>query len=597
MSKHFKRSLPPVLISLLRSSTFLLICILLFALLPRFYKWGYYPLGFDQVQILTNAQDITQGNITLIGPRTGPAQMFTGPLIYYLTAGLLFAIPSPYTLIATSLVLTLATGIGLWLVTRRALNSTSALLVMVVWAASPFLIAMDRITWNPSLTLLASSLVFFPIYRLLRLKDLRFKETWFDYLLIAVGAFLGYQAHFSGLLLPGLAFFSLLFLRPKLAVLAGVAAGLGLAASLVPTLIFDIRYNWLNLNGLLQLGQDNSDSLLIDRIKAIIASFASVIRNSGWVVFWDSNAALPFVAGLGLVILQVHNFSKAKNKTEKYPWLFPLLWLAFITVCFSFYQKPKPEYYFLIQIPAVLLMLEQSVLSKFQSLNAKLLFVVLMMIYALTFAVTKFQVGNGTNLLNQLEVMRTLQRQAVNNPIKSFSFDMKEVDSEGLRYLLRDWQFDPNGDEIHLVYPTLRNTLSSYSSNDMGYWTDSRTKPGYHYVTQPRYIIGTDESLSVLPQSYPSDLSFDADQYQILLNGNTVTDLYVVENSRHERDFYHFVNNVFPKTDIIRVWKYFETDEFTGWMYQGTTHLFLIPTTAAQKAILDPLVTQIEIVD
>ena len=45
----------------------------------RAYMPEAYIFGFDQVQILTNAEAITNGDLTLIGPRTGPADMFTGP--------------------------------------------------------------------------------------------------------------------------------------------------------------------------------------------------------------------------------------------------------------------------------------------------------------------------------------------------------------------------------------------------------------------------------------------------------------------------------------------------------------------------------------
>ncbi len=66
--------------------------ILLIVAAGLFLRW-LYPLDrlfeFDQNQIAVFAKQIIDKNFTLIGPRTGPAQFFTGPLIYYLGAILL----------------------------------------------------------------------------------------------------------------------------------------------------------------------------------------------------------------------------------------------------------------------------------------------------------------------------------------------------------------------------------------------------------------------------------------------------------------------------------------------------------------------------
>lgn len=74
-------------------------------------------LGFDQVQILENASKILQGDLSLIGPRTGPASIFTGPLIYYLTSPILFIFGEVVAVYLTPLLFALITGLVLyWLV-------------------------------------------------------------------------------------------------------------------------------------------------------------------------------------------------------------------------------------------------------------------------------------------------------------------------------------------------------------------------------------------------------------------------------------------------------------------------------------------------
>lgn len=52
----------------------------------RTFSFQRFPFNFDQIQIAENSQKIFSGDLVLIGPRTGPAAMFTGPLIYYVAA-------------------------------------------------------------------------------------------------------------------------------------------------------------------------------------------------------------------------------------------------------------------------------------------------------------------------------------------------------------------------------------------------------------------------------------------------------------------------------------------------------------------------------
>ena len=148
----------------IRQRPFSLLAILLVsALLLRALPYKNTTVGFDQVQILEEASKINSGDFTLIGPRTGPAQMFTGPLIYYFTVPFLLIFGDLATIVIVPLVLSVITGLAIYALVIKYKGPTEALLSVSVWAFSPLLIRLDRVFWNPNLLILATALLYFPL--------------------------------------------------------------------------------------------------------------------------------------------------------------------------------------------------------------------------------------------------------------------------------------------------------------------------------------------------------------------------------------------------------------------------------------------------
>ncbi len=144
-----------------KNQWFLIFAFIFFGLLLRLSALFIWPFGFDQVQILEAVDKILSGDPTLIGPRTGPAQMFTGPLIYYLTAFFYLLRFSYYSLIVSTLSIALLTGLSIYFLIKRYFGYRFAIIALFIWSFSEFFISIDQVTWNPNLTFLASSLVFF----------------------------------------------------------------------------------------------------------------------------------------------------------------------------------------------------------------------------------------------------------------------------------------------------------------------------------------------------------------------------------------------------------------------------------------------------
>lgn len=139
------------------------IFIICFGLFLRTHNWRQYPFNFDQVQIANASTQILLGKPTLIGPRTGPAEMFTGPLIYYLAAVISVFVEDHIAVIIVAVFLSLVTGLTILCLGKFYFGNNEAIILTSLWAFSPFLVHIDRIPWNPNLSVLAAVLVLFPL--------------------------------------------------------------------------------------------------------------------------------------------------------------------------------------------------------------------------------------------------------------------------------------------------------------------------------------------------------------------------------------------------------------------------------------------------
>lgn len=593
MSKQNSHPIFNRLFLFLRQPVLVPICILAIGLFLRGYHWGSYRFGFDQVQILTHAQEIKNGDLTLIGPQTGPAQMFTGPLIYYLTAALLFVIPSPWTLVGTSVLLAFLTGSTLYWLSHRALGRQPAVVTTALWSASPLLINLDRIPWNPNLTVLAATLVFFPVYSLVVKDTTKWRSDWSELAFIFLGCFLGYQAHFSGFFLPGLVVCSLL-LRPKRAPVIVVVAGAGLLASLIPTVLFDLKNNWYNTQGLLQLTQHSAPTLLIDRVKSFANTTGVMLKNTGWVTFWDTNNILPIVSGSVITIWAVFQAKKQKfNRAITVP----LVWLLAIAVAFSFYEAAKPEYYFLLQIPASLLLLQQTIFTWLKNQRWQYYILVGLLIYSTLYTINTFRTNNGMNIANQVAVRQYVTGLALQVPVKDLIYDMEPVHAVGLRYLLRDIPLNEQGRDIHLNYPYIPRTLANFSIHDLSVLHDPRSNPELQYVTEPRYIIGSPMNVSLYRTSYPADQKLDAPHYIIAQNNQVIGTLQVISRNVHEALFMYYTREVLTSIEQDHQWTRVTNPTFDGWALRTDQQVYLIPEATTLPSAMDSFLATFVIYD
>jgi len=479
---------------------FIAIGLVFIGMVFRLYNFPVYSFLFDQVQIYENSQHILQGDLTLIGPRTGPAEMFTGPLIYYLNALSLLITNSPFSLVITANIISLTTGISLIFLTRRYLHSDYHILIPLLWATSPMLINLDRVAWNPNISLLATSLSFFP---LLKTKKLNLV----DILIVSIGAFLGYQAHFGGLFLAPLIILGLLITRRfnPLPMISVVAATI---FSLVPTVVFDLKNDWLNLRGLLAL---TSNSVEVNRRISVLDILKMIkfhLENLGLIVFANNHSSLIITAGITFLILFLLSRKITQAKILVCTWI-----IAIITV-FSLYRRPIPEYYLLILYPAFIYIIA-SVIQPLWNLSLKvslpkvktkeILFNKILVLGLITLAglstVLNFSKKRVESMATALEVQAKVNSLSSSQPVKSIVYDTEDIYTIGWRYLLQDIKTDQKGFDYHLVFPyTTGHLITQKIEPDLAIWVDERTDQSKSYLSQPDHII-----------EYPKDLAIYED--------------------------------------------------------------------------------------
>ncbi len=514
----------------------------------RAMRPDFYPLGFDQIQIVQNAAQIQQHHFVLIGPRTGPAPMFTGPLIYYVAAALMKFSPAPQVLVSTALALYSVTFLVLaGLVWHYLDDKWFAWLLMAIFAFSPFQIQLDRIPWNPNLTVLAAALVFFPL-----LGKLGKKLLPVDLLLIMSGCFLGYEAHFSGLLLSvfvGVAW--LIFYRRQwwLPLLAGLAT----VISLIPTALFDYRHQFMNWHGLLQffqqssLSQGSSQSLLHILLSNILIS----LENLGKMVAVSAPYYVVLPIGLVLFIFFILNQKQPAKLTPKF-WL-STIWIFLLAVIYIFYKGSKPEYYFLLQFPALYYLLV-SVLRPFCKKNWQVLLMVLVIAGCGIFSTTSQLQHNQPPLAigNQVAAAQ-LARQYQAQTHSIIMYDMKGLDGQAMQYLLADL---PSGSATtstqttHLIYPFHNDSPSSESFGQLAVWQDPRTNSQKNYLVRKQIIFVTPLNMTLLENHYVQNFLQAADtRFEVIQNSVKVAELYALDDKANDPIYNDFMSGFMKNFD------------------------------------------------
>jgi hypothetical protein len=459
--------------------------------------------------------------------------MFTGPLIYYIAAPFQSFLPDPYVVAAAAVAISAITGIVLAYLVKTYLDEKTAVVFYFLWAVSPLLIAFDRIPWNPNLTILSASLAFIPLFS----KKLGFKEILF----LSAGVFFGYQAHFSGLFLLPLVVLSLFYVHPTkvLKTPSVILIPLAFIASFIPTIVFDLKHDWLNLKGFSSLlfNKDSVDNFMIfSRLlhkpyvivetigKVFIAETASLLR-----VF----IGLSFFVSFGVVL---------KNSSEKKLLFLPLIWMGCIALFYSFYRPSTPEYYFFILLPSILLLVS-TVVSQL-SLKKLQLICCLFFLYVSFGFFAQFDSFSSLNIKDQYKsisffnigeqykTISFLRNQAATRGVKEIVYDVSPTDSEGFRYLMaqENIPLSQEGNIVHVQFPYTESLLvTERYSNEMSVWIDSRTDQRMSYLVSKDFILKYPKDIEIYESHSVDDTEGAVASYVIFQNQQKIAQIKVID--------------------------------------------------------------------
>lgn len=528
-----------------KNSTRLLLLFLGLGSCFRLIFGNHYGIGFDQVQIFTQAQKILDGDMTLIGPRTGPAHMFTGPLIYYLFAPLTALLGDTAAMILLPTFLAIATGIMLFMLARNAISASFALLVFVIWAFSPFLVELDRILWNPNLLLIASGLIFFSLIQAYR-KTLS-KKIFFQ---LMVGSFLAYQAHFSGLILVAIGIALAITYRIKHSSI--LALIFGLATSLLPTLLFDLRNEFLNARGLVRFALEREPSTVFSIPKEMIKNGYILAETAGKLLFAGNETS--FLVTLGLILFCWSLWQARGDLITR----FSLIWIFCIVSIYALYQKEKPEYYFLISVPAVLTLWSKS-LQRFPRRAA----VPLLLFFCVSATARNIHQAMIPAQMSA-KYVQAIQNFFETQSVQSIEFDFPITTEPGLAYVLSNIPRSANGSVFRITYPSQLSFSGVQTFGAIGVWKDPRDPQKNSILTQG-YIIETPPSLRVLKDLYPQSELEPLDLFTLIENDKYIGMLAIASNSQQ-------------RIPWVRKCEQLRNEGEASWhSLSSTSHLFALP--------------------
>lgn len=408
--------------------------------------------NFDQDQIALNAINIVHGDWTVLGPQTSNMSFFTGPLIYYWAAvfyGLTGGHPLANALTAISIYA--FTFFLIWYFFKSLFSEKLVNLYLALYALSPFLVQLNRITWNPNFSFLSGSLV------LAALLKPSYGSIW-------LGMFLAYQSSFSGfVMLVALVLYWLWYRRNLRLIITGFS---GILVSLLPLLIFDLKHNFMNFSSL--------GNFIYQAVFGIGFGFLLRVKTVLMINFENFTKLFTgyFFPSLVLVLLGIIILSlwlrQAKSVFSSQQRKILLLWMAVFPVSALFYSHGLPEYYFLMQLPALVFIVADLLIG----IKKQLILIYLFMTVVSLGVV--FDKNNGYLLSEKYNAAKYIQSQSAGKPIQMV-FDMDYRERFGWDYLFQYFQLElvSYGEQVHLIYPILPSTRFSGRFGNLGVFSQN----------------------------------------------------------------------------------------------------------------------------
>lgn len=402
-------------------------------------------MGFDYDQEVAAfaVKQILSGKLTLIGQQTSVGGVFIGPGYYYLLAFFywIFAM-DPIGIGVMVALISIATMAFLFVLTKNIFGKETALISLVLYATNSKINFFDRTTAPSNPVMLITLITLFLLWQI------RKGKTWLTPLVIAATAAASIHLHPSAaVLLPLIIIVWIFWKIPRPSRASITKSALVGFVIISPLLLFDLRHEFLNTKGIINALKKPGDQAYFFLFKLLITLRIQVENLASLFAFKQS-----FSAVLALATFVVWKISKISQKHLFW------FWILVPAVIFSFYQKHIPDYYFLVAIPAMLIILASSlriIAIKWSKKAFWLLFslIVLANLNSLDNSVNPYSLKYKQQAVNLIKESKGSQA------IVSFDTDLG-LDA-GFRFLLGQANVDFDSEEVPthtIVIPSIRRT-------------------------------------------------------------------------------------------------------------------------------------------
>jgi 4-amino-4-deoxy-L-arabinose transferase-like glycosyltransferase len=270
----------------------------------RLYRLDYLTtFGRDQgIDFLTIRDIIVNHKLTLIGIKVSLADFFQGPVYLYLLTPLFYSFKlNPLAGAITAVIISLLTITTLYYIVLKIFNMRAANLAAIFFAVSPQLVMFGNTPLYQNFTPLFILLGIWFLYKAL-IGKIKTSKQYFYMFLTGFFIGIGLELHFLVISLAlALIIYLILFTKNFLKLLIFYFFGLIIAAS--PTIIFELKHNFLNIHLLINYLSGREQNHL---------SFLSIwLERLNFFTFNDYNFLIivPLLFGIYLLLTKVKNLS------------------------------------------------------------------------------------------------------------------------------------------------------------------------------------------------------------------------------------------------------------------------------------------------
>lgn len=341
--KNVKLSINDKLRLLINNSWFFFFFILLLSLYLRFWNIeSVFMFGWDQARDAFEVKKILDGELTLLGPRTGVGHFHLGPLYYYLLVPFFFLTHfDPMASNYFNIVVNIFNFLVIFYVFKKIYSNQAALFSTFIYGVSEYIIKQNQIPWNVSLVPGISVLITYSLYKIYQ------KEyKWIFVLVVLTGFF--FHIHFTAVFLPLIIILSLAFVKERIKIIKYLLLSLPLLfVFFLPTIFHYFR----DTGDYIKLSEFLSNYYHGFHFRFLLYRLSDALLMFEMILYFPFLKLMKYLLPpifLIIILLIEHNREK-----KILGWIM-LMWFIGPLIGFTIYAGPISDYYFLLTIPAAL---------------------------------------------------------------------------------------------------------------------------------------------------------------------------------------------------------------------------------------------------